>query len=170
MHHTQDLPSACVIDTNVLFDAVAGGYLHELFSLECAFLTTDIAFREVRTIPAVDLHNFGLKIRGLDGKQVLEMFKLRGNYPALSMEDISVMVLARHTGAILLSGDGPLRRAARKEGVILHGSLWVLDILVAVGRLSPYKAIEAIEMMQQKGSRLPGEECDRRIRDWKDMR
>ncbi|MDD3622177.1 MAG: hypothetical protein PHQ81_07210 [Methanofollis sp.] len=91
----------------MLFDAVAGGYLHELFSLECAFLTTDIAFREVRTIPAVDLHNFGLKIRGLDGKQVLEMFKLRGNYPALSMEDISVMVLARHTGAILLSGEWP---------------------------------------------------------------
>ncbi|QYZ78230.1 DUF3368 domain-containing protein [Methanofollis formosanus] len=170
MQHTQDLPPACVIDTNVLFDAVAGEYLPDLFRLECIILTTDIAVHEVKTIPFMDLHNLGLKIQDLSGEQILEMVELRERYPALSMEDISVMVLAQHTGAFLLSGDGPLRKAARQEGVTFHGTLWILDNLVARRILLPRRAAEAIEMMQEKGSRLPGEECERRIREWKERR
>lgn len=170
MGRTQDLPPACVIDTNVLFDAVDGGILPDIFRLDCVFLTTDIAVREVRTISLADLLSLGLKVRELPGEEVLEMLEIRGKYSALSMEDISVMVLARHTGAVLLSGDGPLRTVARREGVEVHGSLWVLDRLVAGGILSPQRAAGAIEMMRQNGSRLPEEECEPRIRRWEEMK
>lgn len=59
MGRTQDLPQVCVIDTNVLFDAVVGGILPDLFGLACVFLITDIAVREVRTIPLPDLLDLG---------------------------------------------------------------------------------------------------------------
>jgi hypothetical protein len=167
MGSTQDLPPACVIDTNVIFDAVAGGILPDLFRLDCVFLTTDIIVSiEVKTIPLADLLNLGLKVRGLSGEQVLEMLEIRGKNPALSMQDISALVLARHTGAVLLSGDGPLRKVSQHEGVVLHGTLWVLDHLVAGGILSPPRAAEAIKMMRQKGRWLPVQECEQRIREW----
>lgn len=170
MGRTQDLPPACVIDTNVLFDAVDGEILLDLFRLDCRFLTTDIAVREVKTIPLADLLNLGLKVRELPGEQVQEMFELQGKNPALSTQDTSVLVLARHTGAVLLSGDGPLRKVSQHEGVVLHGTLWVLDRLVAGGILSPQRAAGAIEMMRQKGSRLPEEECERRGQQWREMK
>ncbi|QSZ66360.1 hypothetical protein RJ40_02020 [Methanofollis aquaemaris] len=165
MRRTQGIPPTCVVDANVLFDLVAGGILHDLFSLDCVFLTTDIVVHEVRTVPLTDLR--GLEIRELPGEQVIEMLELRKNYPALSMEDISVMVLARHTGAVLLSGDGPLRKTAREEGVVLHGTLWLMDHLVAGEIVTPSRAARAIETMRQNGRWLPGEECELRVRMWR---
>jgi len=94
------------------------------------------------------------------------MLELRGKNPPLSIADLSVLVLARQTGAVLLSGDGPLRTVARREGVEVHGILWVLDRLVAGGVLSGRRAAEVIGVMRQNGSRLPEEECERRIRAW----
>ncbi len=166
MGHKAGPSPVCVIDTNVLFDAVAGGILPDLFGLPYVFLITDIAVREVRTIPLPDLLDLGLEIRELTGVQVLEMLELRGKNPPLSIADLSVLVLARQTGAVLLSGDGPLRTVARREGVEVHGILWVLDRLVAGGVLSGRRAAEVIGVMRQNGSRLPEEECERRIRAW----
>ncbi len=166
MGHKAGPSPVCVIDTNVLFDAVAGGILPDLFGLACVFLITDIAVREVRTIPLPDLLDLGLEIRELTGVQVLEMLELRGKNAPLSIADLSVLVLARQTGAVLLSGDGPLRTVARREGVEVHGILWVLDRLVAGGVLSGRRAAEVIGVMRQNGSRLPEEECERRIRAW----
>ncbi|QYZ78125.1 hypothetical protein E2N92_01095 [Methanofollis formosanus] len=168
MRRTQGIPPTCAVDANVLFDLFAGGVLHDLFSLECVFLTTDIVAHEVRTIPLTDLLCLGLEIRELPGEQVLEMLELRKNYPALSMEDISVMVLARHSGAVLLTGDGTLRKTAREEGVVLHGTLWLMDLLVAGEIVTPSRAAGAIETMRQNGRWLPGEECERRIDGWRE--
>jgi predicted nucleic acid-binding protein len=168
VRRVQDLPPVCVIDANVLFDAATGGFLPELFSLDYVFLTTDIMVHDdVKSISLADLLILGLKIRELPGEQVLEMVELRGKYLTLSIQDISVMLLARHMGAVLLSGDGPLRKIAEQEGVVLHGTLWVLDLLVARGILSRARAAGAIETMQQNGRWLPGGECERRIRAWK---
>ena len=146
-------PPVCVIDANVLFDAATGGFLPELFSLDCLFLTTDIVVHdEVKTIPLANLLILGLEIRELPGEQVLEMVETRRKYLTLSIQDISVMVLARHTGAVHLSGDGPLRKIA-EGGVVLHGTL--------------REAAGATETMQQNGRWVPGEEYEQKIWEWK---
>lgn len=167
MKRMQGLPPVCVIDANVLFDAEAGGFLQDLFCLDCVFLTTDIVVHnEIKSIPHADLLTLGLRIQGLSGDQILEMVDIRRKYLALSIPDISVMLLARHMGATLLSGDGPLRKIAGEEGVVLHGTLWVLDRLVAGEILSRARAARAIEAMQQSGRWLPGVECRRRMQEW----
>ncbi|NLM30773.1 MAG: DUF3368 domain-containing protein [Methanomicrobiales archaeon] len=168
MKRMQDLPPVCIIDANVLFDAEAGGFLPDLFCLDCLFLTTDIvAHNEIKSIPHADLLALGLRIQELSGDQILEMIEIRRRYLALSIPDISVMLLARRMGAVLLSGDGPLRKIAEEEGVVLHGTLWILDHLVSREILSRTRAAGAVEAMQQNGCWLPGVECRRRIRAWR---
>jgi hypothetical protein len=49
----------------------------------------------------------------------------------VSVPDGSVWLLARTEGAILLTGESKLRKAAQASDVEARGVLWVLDELIA---------------------------------------
>jgi hypothetical protein len=70
---------------------------------------------------------------------------------------------SRTEGAILLTGDSKLRKAAQASGVKVRGVLWVLDELVDASLLLPAKAAEA---RRDGGAFLPQDECDKRITKW----
>jgi hypothetical protein len=44
-----------------------------------------------------------------------------------SLADVSCYQLAKDTSRPLLTGDGQLRRQAIKDGLDVHGALWLLD-------------------------------------------
>ena len=88
------------------------------------------------------------------------------NEVGVSVPDGSVWLLARTEGAILLTGDSTLCKAAQASDVKVRGVLWVLDELVEASRLLPAKAAEALGLIRDGGAFLPQDECDKRIAKW----
>jgi len=66
----------------------------------------------------------------------------------------------------LLSGDGNLRKAAGREGIRLHGTLYLLDKMVKHRVITPIEAAQALNRMQLCHSRLPEKECKKRFAAW----
>jgi predicted nucleic acid-binding protein len=91
---------------------------------------------------------------------------LRSHYRALSVNDLFAFIAARDRDAILLTGDSSLRRLAENEGVMVHGTLWLLGELVRLSIVLPAKAICILERMLDTGSRFPDAECERRSNLW----
>lgn len=108
----------------------------------------------------------GIEERSFSGEQVAEVERLRVAYRKPSLKDLFALLLARDTKALLLTGDANLRKAAQTEDVACHGTLWVLDGMVATGVLAAADARDALARMLRCGSRLPAGECTQRMARW----
>ena len=88
----------------------------------------------------------------------------------LSETDLSVIYLAIRESAIVLSGDRQLM-AAEAEHLDVHGTLWIMDRLVAEGTLKPIVAADRLEALIRRTGReqryLPKKECVSRIARWR---
>jgi hypothetical protein len=84
--------------------------------------------------------------------------------------DLFALVLVMQEGAVLLTGDGALRKAAYNEGVEHHGTLWLLDAMIEVGTISGTKGCTSLELMINVGRRLPKKEVLARKAAWKPIR
>lgn len=89
----------------------------------------------------------------------------------LSVTDASVLFLAIREEAILLSGDKQLREQARIRTVAVHGTLWIMDQLVAAGILVGPVAADRLETLMARTGKerryLPAGECEARIQRWR---
>jgi len=158
---------SCVADANVLID------LHHGRALVVAarffdFLVPDvIVIEELRSPDGPALIRQGLiRVAHFSAQDLSEILVLRGRYVGPSLPDLFALHLARTRGLVLLTGDGHLRQAARREGVEVHGVLWVLDGLLEARGLTASEAIQALRRMLKAGARLPEPEWRRRLRVW----
>ncbi len=97
------------------------------------------------------------------------MADLAARYLRPSRQDLFALVLAETLGATLLTGDGALREAAREMGVEVHGTIWLLDQMMAHGIIDGQKRAQALRLMIDSGSRLPKDEVESRLdedRNW----
>ncbi len=162
-----DSPSLCVVDANILIDLHVGGMLREAFSLSMQPVAPDVVIGELEVSDGKRLLEYGLGSRTLSGEQVQEVVRLRARYRAVSANDLFALVLARALHVPLLTGDRHLRKAAKRESVIVHGTLWLLDEMVRGRVITPLRAAQALEQMLGHGRRLPLTECQRRIERWR---
>jgi hypothetical protein len=157
----------CVTDTNVWIDLQAGGLLDNVFELEVRWLIPDLVYRELKEPLASLLVGWGLDQRSLDGDEVEAVVALGATYPRPSRTDLATLVVARAEGGILVTGDGALRSAAEAEGLEVHGTLWVADLLVDTGTSAPREVARALELLREDPTRwLPKHELDARIKRW----
>ena len=84
----------------------------------------------------------------------------------LSVQDRSVLKLAKDRAARLLTGDGKLRRTARAQAVEVCGILWVFDALVEQAICARSDAVNKLRLLKDSNIRLPVNEIDKRIREW----
>jgi predicted nucleic acid-binding protein len=84
----------------------------------------------------------------------------------LTPTSCAVLVAARTTHAVLLTGDMRLRELARQQAIEVHGTLWLLEEIEQQGILSSQAAISALEGMLALGRRLPQQACARLIKHW----
>ncbi|MNV92158.1 hypothetical protein D3C71_1867200 [compost metagenome] len=80
---------------------------------------------------------------------------------------MSCYLLAQQTGRPLLTGDGRLRRQAKRDGLQVHGALWLLDLMVEHQVIAPIQAASALSDMLERGARFPSSECDTRLTHWR---
>lgn len=89
----------------------------------------------------------GLEVRSLSGEELTRITELNARHPSPSPKDLSTIVVAEDEKGIFVTGDGPLRRAAKEEDIEVHGVLWVLDGLVGQTIIAPLKATTALNTM-----------------------
>jgi hypothetical protein len=160
------LPSVLVTDTNIWIDLDNGGILVEVFALSYQFLTPDFAIRELIRPNWQLLQSLGLQAQELEPALIQELMRLRPTNRALSATDLAAFLVARSVGATLLTGDWRLGDFAARNGIRVHGVLWILDEMVQFQAIAPERAVVALEQMLEQGARLPQDECRKRINVW----
>ena len=166
MTDSPQLP-ACVVDTGVLIDLHVGRLLRPVFQLPLFLMAPDVLIAELQKPDGDLLVDYGLTRIELSGDEVQEVYRLATLYRGPSVNDLFALVAAKTMGALLLTGDRHLREAAEREGVPVHGILWLLDEIVRLALIPPLVAAQALERMLESGSRLPWDECQARFRRWR---
>jgi len=115
------------------------------------------------------LKRMGLEEEELSEAEVGELLRFNTVYRAPGHADLSTIVLAQRLGAILLTGDRALRRAAQKEGLEVHGVLWLLDCMVEQHCATQAEVLAGLDSMLAKPSpaRLPAGECEQCRQRWR---
>lgn len=163
-----------VKDTCVLIDLVNGGLLGRWFQLEIETHTTDAVLfeieredqnREVRELVEAGLLKVAPTYEATGGRSmqaVSDASVLMG----VSVPDASAFLLAAALDAVLLTGDGALRKGATERGVQVCGVLWILDMLVWNDVIDFQTADRSLRAMLEHAARLPASECERRLNSW----
>ncbi len=115
------------------------------------------------------LKKMGLEILELPGDSILSVQNLRREKPALSVNDCFACVLAeRHSGCILLTGDGGLRTISKESGIEVHGILWCIDEIHAAQTATARQIHDALVLFESDATvRLPQSSLNRFIKKYK---
>ena len=119
-------------DTNIWLDFEAINHLELPFLLSITYLMSRNAITEELIEPndiANRLYSYGLEAVDLNSEEFDLVRSFRLLYPRLSKHDAASLAIAKARSIPLITGDKPLRSAARNEGVPCIGTLWVLDQL-----------------------------------------
>lgn len=152
-----------VIDSNVLIDLHHEKLLRVVLSLPVNCLSVDVALAELERPSRDHLLELGMVECELSGEQVLSVVRLNEKYAKPSRIDMFLLQLAIAEDAVLLTGDLNLRYAAHKEGVEVHGTLWLLDYLLEQELIDPPRAADSLRRMMSVDPprRLPAKEVGR---------
>jgi hypothetical protein len=113
-----------VSDANILIDLAAVQGLE--FVLHLGTLEVlDVVLTEVKNDPRIpDLNALGVRIVTVEPEWIPQALVLK--HGGLSLTDALCLHRSSTHRHVLLSNDGPLRKACAKAGVEIHGSLWVV--------------------------------------------
>lgn len=155
-----------ISDTNIWSHFRHGGLLEELFALPFVFASTDFVLNELPEGESEQLKALGLIVETLEGEAITALFELTVQHNNSALADVSCYYVAKEEGLPLLTGDGPLRKRATKDGVEVRGALWLLDQLIEHQVIASNHAAAALQAMLDAGARLPQAECEKRFGDW----
>jgi hypothetical protein len=160
--------SQLVVDTSVAIDLFNGGILDAAVKLPYYFLLPDVILaEELQDPPASTFTSAGFIAAGTTGSEMYIVEDLSKKYIKPSRNDFFALTIAKSGGLTLLSGDKALTIAARREGVTVHGALWVLDQLLSESIIAGGAAADALERILAKNARLPERECSERLKKWR---
>ncbi|CAI8924943.1 MULTISPECIES: nucleotide-binding protein [Pseudomonas] len=156
-----------ISDTNIWIDFRNAGLLEQMFSLPFTLCCTDFVMYELDDFSHDELLDRGLIVESFDEAGVIRLSGLRIEHNNSSLADVSCYLLAQETGRPLLTGDGRLRRQAQRDGLQVHGALWLLDLMVEHQVIDETEAANALAHMLEHGARLPIGECETRLSRWR---
>lgn len=154
------------LDSSVILDFHKVGLLDTLFSLPFAFVVTNLITEDLDEPDLQTLINAGVRVEALDGPQFEAVADIADRFPDLSIYDSSLLWWAKLHSVGILTGDKPLRLVAHSQKVLCHGSIWLLEQLIARGTIPRPEAAVALSRMLSLGRRLPVDECKKRIAEW----
>lgn len=157
-----------VNDTSVLIDLIDMHLLDRYTELGWELRTTDLIIEELSDDDQFEkvkelINKESLFVDSFDSQTMLTLSDMSVNHANLSIEDCSVWYSAKTMGAILMTADKNLRKTAGKDGVEVHGGLYVVQRLLDVGSISADEAIFALQSLKAKNQRAPITEVERLI-------
>ena len=159
-------------DACVLFDLMDLGLLDRFFALGLQVVTSPQVVREVarndqREILAAVIAERKLVV---DSRVTLEdILAVKKMYPGLTFTDCSVFALARQMDGIILSSDKGVRNAAKKNLIEVHGTLWIVELLVQRGEITKTHGIDSLKLLMDVNNRAPVKAIRKLIRDLTDL-
>jgi predicted nucleic acid-binding protein len=167
-----------VKDTCILIDLVNGGLLGRWFQLGIETHTTDAVLfeieREDQSREVTELVKAGLlKVSPTyeeKGTRSMQAVYEASEEMRVSFPDASAYLLATTLEAVLLTGDGTLRKGATERGLQVCGVLWILDMLLWNEVIDFQTADRSLRAMLEHAARLPSSECERRLNSWSKSR
>lgn len=162
-----------VSDTNILFDLLSINLLEDFFLLPFEISTTDFVIHEIHRQEQIDIINkyiFTKKLKVVsfsfsEIKEITNIYKTSSNNTSIT--DCSVWYYAKKTQGRLLTGDNKLRKSAERDNVKVAGVLYVFDSLIEYDILSKEKCTKKLTQLMNINKRLPHNECNKRIKNWK---
>lgn len=158
-----------VVDLSVWIDLYHGGVLESFLSANYDILVSDAQLLENEAEKGLCLGGLLLRFsaESYTSSEMAEAFKLGEMHRGVKMEDILAFLLARRTGAILVTGDKSLRKLAESSGVECHGIIWILDELVATGTITRKQGYDSLQLIMRENARLPKDEVEKRLKSWR---
>ena len=156
-------------DTNIWIDFSTINKMALPFRLPYTYIMNSDAIDDELLNPAnlkQSLLSLGLKKVELDSTEYLLAAGYALKYKQLSIYDRIALAIAKNRKITLLTGDGRLRTAAKKEFVNVIGTLGVLDRLYVYGYISEEEYDECLnEIKKHNGAeiRLPSAEIEQRL-------
>lgn len=165
------MKKVAVNDANILIDFFGIALLDVLFKLDLEMHTTNLVVAEITDAAQEKairklIDSGKLTEQNLDSAQLAAAVAKQAARPALSLEDCSAWQLSETLDAILLTGDGVLRKTAREAGIEVHGSLWLLDELLRAALLDEPAACAKLRELMLANRRLPEKACQDRLKRW----
>jgi hypothetical protein len=155
-----------ISDANVPIDIECGNLTSSMFNLRIDFAVPDVLFEKELKARHNKLLDFGLKIKSLSDEAVDRAIEFAAKYPHPSRMDLFALSLAVQEKCPLLTGDKNLKKAADKESVQVHGTLWLLDKMLNEKIIHPAEARNAFQRMKEAGSRLPWDKVENLLYGW----
>lgn len=161
-----------ITDTNVFFDLMNIEALPEFFGLDFEICTTDFVVNEIlRLEQAEQIQNFirskQLTVFDFSAEEIEEVVNLKTKRMLRRIADKSVLWKALQLKCKLLTGDKSLRNEAEENGLEVHGSIWVVTMIIETKLLSGAKGIELFEKLKIVNDGLPKEEIEKLIKKLK---
>lgn len=159
-----------ITDANIFID---------LFYLDSHFHLFDIGYKIQTTLHVIqeleDQHIEELEKLSASGQlTVISMMEtdreqfnaFRVKNRGLSESDLSVLVTALRSGAIVLSGDDKVRKTCHQNKIEIHGILWCIEKFVQNTLISTNDACEMLKKLINFNKRLPIDICRDYIDKW----
>ncbi len=157
-----------VSDTSVLIDLERGGLLEAALGCGLSMVVPDLLYeRELREYNGQYLKALGLSVTELAPDEVEFAQDVEAAHPQLSLVDCFALACAKRANHMLLTGDGRLRTVATAAGVECRGALWLLDEMLATGRVPATQLFDGLTRISQDARcRLPRNEISSRLKRW----
>ena len=156
-------------DSNIWFDFNSPDRFDHPFRLDYELYISRAAFDEELVEPTtlrIALLEHGLQLADIQDDELQLALSYQQKHSRLSVHHSFALAIAKYRGWILLTGDKPLTKTAKEEGVECHGTIWVYDQLVAAGKITPEEKRIAmdglIELVLAGKRRLPLDELRKR--------
>ena len=156
-------------DTNVWIDFMVIEKLYLPFRLPLTYLMNKDAVDDELLSPAglrKQLLKFGLTPTELTEEEFFYALNIVEHHPKLSKYDCSALAIAKNRGITLLTGDAELRKVAQREGVIVMGTIGVLDKAFetkAITKEEYRNCLESLKRFNGREVRLPSAALDERL-------
>jgi len=155
-------------DTNIWLDFMTIERLELPFKLPYIYLMdSDAVEDELLNPPGIGrkLIKMGLQKTELTEEEFFLAEELTGRYTKPSLYDCIALAIAKVRGITLLTGDGPLRKAAKAEGVPVMGTIGILDKLLEGQYIEPNEFQDCVKrLLENNGGRVRLPEIELRKR------
>jgi len=159
-----------VLDTSCLIDLGKADLLDAALALPYVFVMPDILFENEWTHPHEQdekfLHASRLDVRELSGSDVKRAKAYLNRHRTLKINDCFLLAMSKSLDdSILLTGDRTLRTVAERNGVEVHGVLWIIDEMESRKTVSLRNLYDALWLFHDDPRVfLPTDEVMQRIR------